>query len=116
MIKTITVMPKPIHAYFDKNLLSMRVNLGDTLENLHKIYLGIKIDSEKFRKYPQHYATWLALEKEYLELYVRTKAKEKIKGKQAQNKTKEPFYFIKMSNKSDENFFRRLRFKTTKTN
>jgi hypothetical protein len=102
-------MPPKIKHYFDRLLLATPFKLGDDLESLHKLYSYIKQVAEKFRKYPAEYTKWQEVEKKYLELYRRAEAKEKIQGPKAKNRTKEPFYFVRLSSRRNERLLNGLR-------
>jgi hypothetical protein len=112
---TTVVLPPQIQTYFDKTLLSIPMKFGDDLERIHNIFCYIKQVAEKYRNYPKEYARWKLLEKEYMDLYERTKTKEKNQEAKAKNRTKGPFYFIRMSNKRFDRLFSRLRFARKKT-
>ena len=99
-----------IKTYFDKDLLSIKFTLGDCLEKLDEIYKNIKAEAEKFRKHPSEYIRWKKLEKQYLELYERTKAKKEKQEGKAKNRTQRPFYYITMPNRRGERLLFGLRF------
>lgn len=110
-----TVTPPVIKTYFDKDLLSIKIKLGDDLEKLHKIYHYIRAEAKKYKRYPAEYQRWQKLEKEYLDLYERTKIKEEKQEAKAKNRTKELFYYVKMPDKRSEGLFFRLRFARKRT-
>lgn len=95
-------------------LLTPPVFFGDNLEKFNSIYKYIKSLSEKYRKYPEIYSKWEKLEKEYLDLYERTKAKEKNLQEKTENRPKKPFYFTRMPNRRCKRIFSRLRHKSTR--
>jgi len=109
--KTIIAFPPEMKSYFDRMLLFHDAfKFGDETGKIHKMFAYIKSESEKFRKFPEIYARWQNLEKQYLDLYERTKIKEKKQSPKAKNKTKRPFYHITMPDQSSRDLFLRLRF------
>lgn len=107
----IKILPPVIKKYYDNLLLSGEFKLCDNLEILHKIYIRIKKESEKFRNYPNEWNRWEKLEKLYLDLYERAKNKKEKCNKKTKNRTEEPFYYIRMPDKRSECLFIRLKFR-----
>jgi hypothetical protein len=115
-IKTTCVIPPPIIEYFSHALLSMPAKLCDDSESLWRIYTYIKIKLMHKANYrPEWKAKCERLEQEFLKLYERAKTKEKNIKAETGYKTKEPFYRIDVSNRSNQNVFEGLRYKSYST-
>ncbi len=111
MITSTCFLPPLIMQSFNSTLLSTPFP-GDNLQRLWRIYLYI---NKKLMQKSHHDPIWKKkceqLEKEFLELYERTKTKEENIETKTKNKTKEPFYFIEIPNRSHQNIFEGLRYK-----
>ena len=92
-------------------MLTFPALLGDNCERLWKIYLYIM---KKLHKKCYHDVNTIIrcnkLESEFLELYERAKAKEKVVKEEKRNKTQEPFYYIRCASRRNQRVFERLKF------
>lgn len=97
---------------FSKDLLSKTIKYWDDSSDLDRVYKNIKKYLEKkCQKDPRRKEKFDVLEKQYLEIYERIKAKEeKLKEEKGVN-FQRSFYSIALSNRAFSKVFRRLRFK-----
>ena len=109
IVKTKTNIPPSISQYFDSALLSHPITIGDNLSNLHKIFVEIQQLAIRYMKYPERWKEWKKVEKKFMVLYGRTKKKEEDAKTKTRNKTQEPFYFIRLPDRSLASLWSRLR-------
>jgi hypothetical protein len=105
-----SVLPPEIQQHFDRNLLAFP-GVGDNLKRLWQIYLYIKTLKHKSNKFPEWQAKVARLEQEFLELYGRQEAKEIEHKKEDKKPAMFPFYYIKLSRKSDNTILSGLQLK-----
>lgn len=103
-VKNIEIMPPEIITYFQSNLLSRpMLRCGDDCEFLWKIYQYIKRNLERRRKQPN--AKFSDLEKQFLEVYERAKAKEEEIERATGDKGQRSFGCFIRLDKSDRKTF-----------
>jgi hypothetical protein len=110
MLFTTTTIPPQIHQYFTEKMLSLPTpKMRDDSATLRRVYFWIKTKlMKKCVKYPEWKKECEQLEKQFVELYERTLAKEKELETEKGHKTQEPFYWITVANRSNQAIFRGL--------
>ena len=112
----ITVIPPEIITYYDKLLLFLPFPpIGDSLVKFKGMFEYILEVAEKLKKFPVEYMRFKKLTLEYFDLYERIKTKEENQGATSRNRTKEPFYFVRIASRRHERILTRLRFRAKTT-
>lgn len=112
MKETISVLPPLIDQYFNKNLLSIAVDLRFKKERLYEMYLYLK--KECIRKGMNQSTSlkkrenWEKLLKTFEEIYGWIEKEEKNQEPEKKYTTQEPFYFITYYDRNKQNIFERL--------
>jgi len=113
MITKMTVIPPLISQFFDSILLTYPARIGDDYTHLKEIFEFIeKKLAKKLAGTPNEKIKYDVLKKEFLDLYGQIKAKKENKEEIRENKTEEPFYFFKCTNRSNEELLRRLKYRS----
>jgi hypothetical protein len=115
-METIKVLPPQIKQFFDKNLLSKdSPEFRDSCKVIWRVYLYIKNRlRKKVDNDPIRLNKYLELEKQFLELYERTKAKEEERKIEEGHHTQEPFYYFRKTNGNYQWLFDRLKCESQK--
>lgn len=102
----------PIRMSFDPNLLSTAIlKLNEDSETLYRIYQILKKKlMKRAERNPKQKKACEELEKDFLELYERAKAKEKDAEAAPKNVTQRSFYRIAGAKKNDRAIFERFKY------
>lgn len=104
-----------IKQYYDTNLLLRQMSkFSDDLETIMEMYRYIeKLMIKKIGRLHIHNLNTLEkfqkIEQEFLEIYERQKTKEENSTEKAKNKTQEPFYSLRNSERCNKKLLHRLR-------
>lgn len=101
--------PPSIDQQFDKALLQTDFKLGDNAKGFLKVYDDICRLCESKNMSMQKKSTFKRLKKEFLQLYEKATEKENSK-EQTPNKTKGPFYFVRITERRHERVYRGFRY------
>ena len=108
IIETLCTLPPIIRQFFNKILLTCPCpELRDNLDKLWRMWLYIE-STIRPNIIPSHREKFEALKNQFMDLYVRTLAKEKELKEETEAKAKEFLYHITMPDKRSGDIFFRL--------